>query len=356
MIDIEPRLLPPSMTEGSVEDHAEEWLIFIYSGDAREDDLARFHRWLDEDPIHMATYRRVERQWRNLVMDAAYSDVKHDLADDSTNVVVPLDFGDNRSRKSARQSLKARPRKNLFGLAAGMAAVFIAGILGFLIVGLPESGRYVTTPGEIKTVTLADGSEIILGGDSVMKTTFLRNQRNVQLLSGGAYFKVSPDSDRPFRVKVSDVAVTVVGTSFDIRKNPDDVRVSVEEGHVRVSPVHKLPFFDNPKGVVMLNSGDQVTASKTAGVGKVTRFDPEVTLGWSQGYLVYKDEKLSDLIAEVNRYRRDKIRLADPALGAISVSFIMPIDDTDRLLEVLTRNEKLHIERSSSEVVLSREH
>lgn len=355
MSETETRLRAPEMTEGSVEDHAEEWLVYIYSGVASENDLARFRLWLGENPLHASTYRRAEQQWRDLILNVAYTDARQnpdEEKDEDTGIIVPLDFSGKPRRNAS--GLTSRPRQNLFRLAAGLAAVFVAAFLGFLATGRSDTAHYVTGTGEIQTVTLADGSEITLGGDSELKTAFSKHRRNLELVSGGAFFKVEPDTSRPFRVRTNDVAVTVVGTSFDVRKNPEDVRVSVASGHVRVGPVHKLLLPGNNKDEISLKAGDQVTLSNAGVAGKVTTFDPEVTFGWSQGYLIYKDEKLSDVIAEVNRYRRDKIRLADPSLGGKSVSFIMPADNTDLLLSVLVRSEGLKVERTPSEVVLSK--
>jgi transmembrane sensor len=56
----------------------------------------------------------------------------------------------------------------------------------------------------------------------------------LKLESGAAKFSVTPDPARPFRVLARNVSVTVLGTVFDVAFEGNGVRVSVEQGRVRV--------------------------------------------------------------------------------------------------------------------------
>jgi transmembrane sensor len=56
-----------------------------------------------------------------------------------------------------------------------------------------------------------------------------------QLDRGSARFSVTPNQERPFRVLAAGVAITVLGTVFDVTLEPSGVHVSVLRGRVRVT-------------------------------------------------------------------------------------------------------------------------
>jgi transmembrane sensor len=76
---------------------------------------------------------------------------------------------------------------------------------------------YVTTTGENRLVSLADGSKITLGADSAIASRFTDDVRRIILLSGEAFFEAAPDSSRPFVVESGGVDVTVFGTEFNVQ-------------------------------------------------------------------------------------------------------------------------------------------
>lgn len=90
------------------------------------------------------------------------------------------------------------------------------------------------TGNETKSITLASGDVVILDGSSAITETVNEQVRQVDLLSGAAYFQVTRNA-RPFIVNVQDVVVTVVGTTFEVSKFHNEVTVSVVEGSVEVA-------------------------------------------------------------------------------------------------------------------------
>jgi transmembrane sensor len=59
---------------------------------------------------------------------------------------------------------------------------------------------YCNAVGEIKTVQLADGSQVTLDSASAIRVNLRNGLRNVQLEQGGAYFDVQRDTRHPFLV------------------------------------------------------------------------------------------------------------------------------------------------------------
>ncbi len=85
--------------------------------------------------------------------------------------------------------------------------------------------KYVTGAGQKSTVTLADGSRVILDANSTLDVAFAERQRAVRLLNGHAFFDVAHDPGRPFTVQAAGRVVTALGTQFDVKLAPGSLRV-----------------------------------------------------------------------------------------------------------------------------------
>ncbi len=87
----------------------------------------------------------------------------------------------------------------------------------------------------IKTIKLADGSEVIMYPHSSIKySSNFKNNRTIQLISGKAGFDVAKDPEHPFTVLSGTVATTALGTRFIVDHDNNKVNVRLYEGKVMV--------------------------------------------------------------------------------------------------------------------------
>ncbi|MBU5237319.1 FecR domain-containing protein, partial [Vibrio cholerae] len=61
---------------------------------------------------------------------------------------------------------------------------------------------YVTAPGEVRTITLADQSKVTLDADSAIAVDFSQGERHIQLRRGAGFFSVT-HTGQPFVVEAS---------------------------------------------------------------------------------------------------------------------------------------------------------
>lgn len=153
--------------------------------------------------------------------------------------------------------------------------------------------RSVTT-NEIKTDTLPDGSTITQNKNSTLSypATFAAKDRTVEL-SGEAFFNVWHDRQRPFIIKVSNVQITVLGTSFNVKSNGKITEVIVETGIVRIQ---------RRRQTATLHPGEKLTATDTS-----ARFKKESIT--DKSYRYYLDEKVK--IPEEKHFQKDTPKLRD---------------------------------------------
>ncbi|MFC3199845.1 FecR family protein [Parapedobacter deserti] len=142
---------------------------------------------------------------------------------------------------------KPLARAMRFAIPIGVAAV---GALCFLTMRYwPEAGFPTPefseqlapseTVGARKTITLPDGTVVLLADSSNIRTAdgFGRTNRTVYL-TGQAYFDVTHQADRPFTVLGTLTKTVVLGTAFTVR---EDVHAGIAEvtllrGKVEVNP------------------------------------------------------------------------------------------------------------------------
>lgn len=211
-----------------IKEEAAKWLIRL-DGDTQltTDEIIQLRDWLNRSPSH-------REELGNLLNFYNKMNVLTEL---SVPIGSPLS---GRSKPSA-----APPEgsgnfgilfgKRTFGLAMAVLAVSVV-ILLFLSnqqdSNLSHSGLYVTSIGEQTSVELADGSVVQLNTNSQVNVKYDQRTRNVKLLHGEAYFKVSPDTQRPFSVYAGKGRVEAIGTEFSVRLIENDIDVTVAEGRV----------------------------------------------------------------------------------------------------------------------------
>ena len=97
------------------------------------------------------------------------------------------------------------------------------------------TAEYHTPTARQKTVILADGSTLVLNGETALSTDFTAQMRHVDLHAGEVFFNVKSDPNRPFSIHTRSGRVDVLGTAFDLRLNRTGLVVTVLESRVRVT-------------------------------------------------------------------------------------------------------------------------
>jgi transmembrane sensor len=257
-------------------EEAGDWLLRLNSATHTEADVEEWLRWCHADDRNLAAYEALQRDWQDL-------DALKQLP-----VVKPV-----------------RRSKVAWALAAGVAAV----ALTFSIVQMQSpSSAVVTAAVSNRAATLPDGSKMILGAQSLVNLDFSGPTRKLDLSSGEAYFKVKHDRLRPFVVQAGAVSVTAVGTAFDVRRQDDDIVVTVEEGIVEVA---------GDQETWRAAAGYQLRYSNRRRTASIATVNPAVALAWRSGELAYVREPLGSVIEELNRYSEHKIVIDDPEIASL---------------------------------------
>lgn len=98
---------------------------------------------------------------------------------------------------------------------------------------------YANTIEHAKKVELVDGSIVHLAKDSKIQYDNNHDGTRYAILDGEAFFDIARNEQKPFIIKTGDVQTKVLGTSFNITENDNEVNVVVATGLVEVSDSKK---------------------------------------------------------------------------------------------------------------------
>lgn len=177
------------------------------------------------------------------------------------------------------------------------------------------SGYHIisTARGSVYEVVLTDGSHIWLNAASSIRfpTAFSGSERIVDL-SGQAWFDVQHADKVPFLVHSRTLTTSVLGTAFDIKDYPgeSDPVVSVQRGKVKVT--------EGAGVLATLEKGQQVKLH--AGIVQQQPADTLSIAGWKQGNLVYTDEPLGAIVADLQRVFNSSIVIKNTALKEVKAT------------------------------------
>ena len=205
---------------------------------------------------------------------------------------------------------------------------------------------YATATGESRTVRLADGSQLQLNTDTALQVRLLAGERQVRLLRGEAWFEVTRDPDRPFVVQADDGWVKVVGTQFSVARRDAQTRVQVAQGKVQVSAGSGEPVYLEP-GRAVEYQGQRLA--------EVHAFDPASGFAWRQRQLVFRQQPLSEVVSELNRYWPGKTLVLGDALRNRVVSGVFEIDKPDAVIKALEFTLNLRVEHYTPYLLVLRE-
>ncbi|UYQ91019.1 FecR family protein [Chitinophaga horti] len=145
-------------------------------------------------------------------------------------------------------------------------------------------------------ITLPDGSNVWLNAASSLRfpASFEGAERLVEL-KGEAYFEVTENVKQPFKVKLNDLTVTVLGTSFNVMAYDDEGLTSTTliEGAVRL---------ENGHTEVKLNAMEEGRLVKGAQSISVTKADLTKTLAWKNGLFYFEKADINQIFRQLSRW------------------------------------------------------
>lgn len=231
----------------------------------------------------------------------------------------------------ARRKRKILSIRYVTAVAAGL--VLLIGF-GWMFYSYQRPARMLTvlTNAETQRIQLPDGSEVTLNRHSQLSYPETFGEERIVKLDGEAYFEVSKNPEKPFRVKTNGVTVSVLGTHFNVNAYATDtlVETTLLEGSVAVS--------DNKNGnQVILKPNETAVYRKATGMLTMhSDSDADNEISWRDGILSFDNATMGEIARQLSHHFNVTIQIEGEQLRNYKLNASFKQDETlEEILEML---------------------
>jgi transmembrane sensor len=347
-----------------IDEQARDWVVELDDDPPSSERLAELRAWLGRSPLHRRAFEQAAAAWRELDCLAALLKDPAAVSNDQ-----PATRAERAGTAASSGGSFLRRRAGVF--AAGAAVVLVGIVTSVAFVWRPSavhvtSSTYRTATGEITTVALSDGSKVHLNTASRVSVTYEPTARILRLAAGEAYFEVAPDPKRPFVVYADRFAVRALGTAFAVHMLNSGVDLTVTQGQVELDSF-KRPLPDpagaSPGGGAgaaaeaaearySLSGGQHLTfAGDVRLIEQIDAKDIEKRLAWRDGMLIFDEDPLKEVVAEIGRYTAARIVITDPTIRELKIGGYFKVQDAGSILESLQESYGFEVRKDNDNVV-----
>ena len=286
----------------------QDTLHSYFTGSATEQQRREILSWVEESPANKAEF--LEREADFVFDSMPDAEASQAATTHMLNVISPK-----------------RRKIRILNAVASAAAVFVIGAFIWLLhdnsrlneqvlsltaqneklIAIPELEQgesilnYRVNPGVKGKITLPDGSEVILNSASTLRTPArYENGKRVVELEGEGYFKVESNPDWPMYVRTSrGVTVKVTGTEFNLSTYSDDAALKLTLVRGRVSLLDEKNDTE-----IAVREKEEVVIGNRRQLETPTRkpADIKVNTSWKDGYLVFDNTPIREVIKKMERW------------------------------------------------------
>lgn len=151
---------------------------------------------------------------------------------------------------------------------------------------------------KVVNLVLSDGTKVWLNSESSLRfpVNFVGKNRLVEVI-GEAYFEVTENAAKPFKVTANNITVDVLGTHFNLNAYPEEASVvtTLLEGKVKLTGMDKS---------VLLKPGQQAQFHNTSPKPFVIASDVDIdqTMAWKNGTFQFDNAELPVIMRQLGRW------------------------------------------------------
>lgn len=316
------------------------------SGDLPDNDRAFVDEWIKESPENEACFLEFEKAWESMPL---------------LNEMERFNSFEALKKVHARLFYKDSPGWLIrFQRAAAILLIPLLVYSGYITLNNKFSQKksaenvimqtVSSRQGMVTKFSLADGTNVWLNSNSELQfpTSFTGDRREVSL-KGEAFFEVTKNRKKPFRVNAKDLNIDVLGTSFDVISYADDpqsevilvegkVSLSAEKGKVteefgEIHPGQKAVFKEESQKVYTQNT------------------EVEKYIAWRDGNLIFNDDPMEEVVKRLSRWFNVEIVFNDPELKSYVYKATFKNENLEQVLKLLKLSAPIDYQVVDSKVM-----
>lgn len=311
-------------------------------GNISATDLQELESWKAADPAHLQSYHEIVEIAGQAELLAAYRTADPERAWQKFNPPI--------AEEAKIAGLYPEKKNRLFFLKWAAAIVMVISAALLLINQGGWIGKqYVSTgKNEQQKLSLPDGTEIFMNANtriSYRKSGFLK-ARNVEMEEGEAYFNVVHDEKNPFSIRVGELNVNDLGTSFNLKVEPKQVVVVVNSGKVSLEK-------DQDMDKILLSPEDRGTFNKETKEMSFAKNDDLNYRAWHDKTLHYEKTPLTEVSADLKELFGTQIIFKDAALKERTLSAYFKDKTEEEIMNSIAASLRLRVTKKEGTFVLS---
>ncbi len=238
-----------------------------------------------------------------------------------------------------------------YSVAASILLIIsFGGIASLLIKQSNPVPMYVVTTGiqNLEKIQLPDGTNVCLGPGSRLEypAKFADNNRDIKL-KGQAFFDVTKNPEKPFHVKMNDIKVEVLGTSFELFNYDDSEEMEAVLVNGKIKVEHKIN--SRLPQIKIMKPNDRIVLNKQTGKVELGIVDADKYTSWRSGVLSFENENLSMIIPRLERWYGRKIICDEALLNNYRFTFKVRDESLGLLLNIMQQSAPLEYKKLKNE-------
>lgn len=311
-----------------------------------EQERHKVDMWINSSAENRKLFEQLLNEWENI-----YDSPEQSVRADKDKIWSGIS-----SHIRTSLPVKSYTRKILIKVAgiAAMLAIIIGVAATVFVKSTIDSAflsQSVTTietrQGQKMQMTLPDGTKVWLNSGSKLTYAgdFNRSERIVNL-EGEAFFNVTKNQSKKFKVRTSGVDIVVKGTSFDVSAYNDDREISVSllEGKVVITD-------KTGKYMTDLNPDELAIISRQNLKYTLFKDDANTYRSWTEDQLIFYNEDIYEVAKKLERWYGINIKLVNPNEKQ-KYTFSVKTESLRELLELFNKLTPIDYKINGKEVTI----
>ncbi len=194
---------------------------------------------------------------------------------------------------------------------------------------IPRGGEY--------KLELSDGTKVWVNSATELTypEQFVGDERIVKL-NGEAYFEVAENPEKPFIVRLNEMDVEVIGTSFNVMAYNDEDRIETTliEGMVSITTRADENILLSPNQQAQLNRESNIISKATV--------DPEKYIAWTNKVFVFDNDPLEKIFHKLSRWYFVEIDYASEDIKDLHFTgYFERYDEIGKILDLISSTNKV---------------
>lgn len=332
------------MDENTLDNVLYELIISDLEGSISELEKNKLYRWKSLSKDNQEIYSRISAIYQDAELLHVYQKLDPQSSWDNFKVLIK---GKN---ENVNHTVPVLDNNIISIIKIKWAAAVAASILfaAFLIFhnNKKNDNTFIASTGahQQKKITLPDGSKILLKENTLItyNTETFDQTRVLEFRNGEAFFNIVHDAKRPLKIKLSEIEIEDIGTSFDIRKEKEKIFVFVSSGTVSLSNKlsgEKAMLIKGQKGICDL-------ASK----GIITKSNDELNyMAWADHNFQFIQASLAEVIKKLEEVYGTTILLDDEELKSKRLTISFQNQPIDSVLNIISQTMQIKVEKKDKD-------